>query len=104
MPSRPPSLIPRKAKLSNWTKRASRQSRGYGADHDRMRARVLIEEPLCRLCMERGVVTATAIADHIVPKAEGGGNERSNYQGLCSACHVAKTAREAARARRRARF
>lgn len=64
-----------------------------------MRQRVLIEEPLCRACVKAGRVTATAIADHIVPKAEGGGDERENYQGLCTPCHKAKTAEEAARAR-----
>ncbi|UIJ43713.1 HNH endonuclease [Sphingomonas cannabina] len=66
-----------------------------------MRARILIEEPLCRLCLEAGRISPTTIADHIIPKAEGGGDERSNYQGLCRPCHVAKTARESARARRR---
>jgi len=29
---------------------------------------------------------ASTIADHIRPKAEGGTDERDNYQGLCSAC------------------
>lgn len=107
LPTRPPSLTRRKVgkdrKLSNWTKRTSRQARGYGADHDRMRATVLVEEPVCRICAERGAVTPTTIADHIVPKAEGGSDERTNYQGLCRACHTVKTSTEAARARRRAR-
>lgn len=106
MPSRPPSLRGRsvaKPKASNWTRRASRHERGYGRAHDRMRERVLREEPLCRLCDAAGLVTATTTADHIVPLAEGGTGDRSNYQGLCDDCHRAKTAREAARARTRQR-
>lgn len=104
MPTRPPKLGQAKVgtnKLSNWTKRESRQARGYGRDHERMRALVLMEEPLCRECEKSGHVTPTTVADHIVPKAEGGGDERGNYQGLCDPCSRAKTAIEAARGRQR---
>lgn len=106
MPSRPPSLKPAKVgparKLSNWTRRESRQSRGYGREHDLMRARVLVEEPLCRLCLAQERYNPTTIADHIIPKAEKGTDERRNYQGLCAPCHRSKTAAEAARGARRA--
>ena len=77
----------------------SRQSRGYGRAHEKMRERVLSEEPLCRECLKHRRNTPTKIADHIVPKAEGGGDERANYQGLCEPCSDEKTAAEAARAR-----
>lgn len=104
MPSKPPSLrkgLPRPA----WStsRRASRQERGYGRVHDLMRQRVLREEPLCRTCTEAGYVERTTVADHIIPKAEGGTDGRGNYQGLCDPCHVRKTAKESARARARAR-
>jgi 5-methylcytosine-specific restriction protein A len=104
MPSRPPNLHPRKRpakKQSNWTRRESRQSRGYGRAHDLMRARVLAEEPLCRVCLAEGRVSATTIADHRIPKAEGGTDDHENYQGLCGDCDVIKTAQESARARAR---
>lgn len=104
MPSRPPSLRARPKgarKPSNWSKRASRQARGYGRAHDVMRARVLTEEPLCRPCLEATPqrITPATIADHRIPKSQGGGDERENYQGICDPCHVVKTAREAAEAR-----
>lgn len=107
VPTKPPSLRPRKVgaarKLSNWTTtRKSRQARGYGRAHERMRDQVLREEPLCRICASENRVAATEIADHIKPKAEGGTDDRDNYQGLCRPCHAAKTTRESARARRRA--
>lgn len=103
MPSRPPQLKAKAMppKVSGWSKRESRQARGYGRAHELMREQVLREEPLCQPCAEVGRVAASVIADHIVPKAEGGGGERSNYQGICRPCHVAKTAREQARARLR---
>jgi 5-methylcytosine-specific restriction protein A len=110
MPSRPPSLN-QKPRAKAWAStRKSRHERGYGREHERMREIVLREEPLCRMCLAMSPprYTPSGIADHIVPKAEGGTDERSNYQALgyplsrypngCD-CHDRKTAEEAARAR-----
>lgn len=99
MPSRPPSLKQRPRPKAWATTRKSRHERGYGREHQRMRAVVLAEEPLCRPCRAAGRVTAATIADHIKPLSEGGNGERENYQGICRPCHDAKTAEEAARAR-----
>ena len=70
-----------------------------------MRRIVLAEEPLCRMCLAADPprFTPSTIADHIKPKAEGGTDDRENYQGACQSCSKAKTARESARARRRPR-
>ncbi|MBA4092407.1 HNH endonuclease [Sphingomonas sp. VDB2] len=101
MPSRPPSLKQKpRAKPKAWAStRKSRQERGYGREHDLMRAVVLREEPLCRPCQARGRITPSTIADHIKPLSEGGTGDRENYQGICKPCHDAKTAQEATRAR-----
>jgi len=90
--------------VPNWS-RKSRQERGYGRAHELMRESVLQEEPLCRACLDMKPprYTPSTIADHVVPKAEGGGDERENYQGLCAECSRIKTAREARRGSRRAR-
>lgn len=107
MPVAPPRFRPAGMKAStprpSWatTGRESRQKRGYGRAHELMRERVLIEEPLCRPCLAEGRTSATTIADHIVPKAEGGTDERDNYQGICKPCHKLKTAAESGRSRRR---
>jgi len=79
----------------------SRHERGYGTAHDRMRKRVLIEEPLCRTCLAKSPprYTPSTIADHIKPKAEGGSDERDNYAGSCKPCHDEKTDAESAKAR-----
>lgn len=73
---------------------ASRHRRGYGRQHDRLRARLLGEEPLCRLCRLKtpSRYTPATIADHIIPIAKGGAvHDLSNMQPVCADCHDAKT-------------
>lgn len=65
----------------------------------KMRAQVKREEPLCRLCTAKGLVAATTEVDHIVPLSRGGGNQRSNMQGLCTPCHDEKSKAERAAVR-----
>jgi 5-methylcytosine-specific restriction protein A len=72
----------------------SRQSRGYGAEHDRMRALLKRTVVTCEECERRGRVSLGCRADHIVPLAKGGTGERSNYQWLCIPCHDVKSAAE----------
>lgn len=83
-----------------WAK-TSRQSRGYGAEHERMRRIVLAEEPLCYMCLAEGRVSASTVAEHKLCKAEGGTDDRENYGGACKPCADRKTAEEAARAQGR---
>jgi 5-methylcytosine-specific restriction protein A len=53
----------------------------------RLSARVLMEEPWCRVCGER-----SEQADHIVAMNDGGAPlDRANVQGLCRRCHARKT-------------
>jgi 5-methylcytosine-specific restriction protein A len=53
-----------------------------------MRERVLVRDPVCRICNR----APSRHADHIIPLARGGTNHESNYQGTCHSCHSAKTA------------
>lgn len=71
----------------------------YGtAAWDRMRKRVLREEPWCRKC----TVNASEHVDHIVELEDGGARlARENLQGLCARCHGSKTQRSAQVRRRR---
>ena len=75
-----------------WNDRKSRHERGYGAAWDRLRARILAREPLCRACRERGRVTVATDLDHSIPKAKGGTDDESNLAPLCRPCHDAKSA------------
>ena len=83
-------------KPDGWTdyhrqrNQTSRQSRGYGANWERLRKRVLAAGALCRMCGH----PATQV-DHIIPKARGGTDAESNLQPLCADCHAQKTATEA---------
>lgn len=83
-------------------RRGSRQARGYGAEWDRTRERILLRDAgLCQPCHEADRVTAATEVDHITPRAEGGTDDDGNLQAICTTCHRAKTVREAARGRGR---
>lgn len=67
----------------------------------RERKRLFAEQPLCVMCLARGVVRVATERDHIVPIAEGGPDERENTQALCSECNQVKGQSEAVRGRAR---
>ncbi len=74
----------------------SASSRGYGATWRRLRQMVLNRDPICRQCRRE----PSFAVDHVVPKARGGDDSMENLQGLCRACHAAKTAKDAAQGRK----
>jgi 5-methylcytosine-specific restriction protein A len=75
----------RKKLGSGWAQRPSKgDDRG---EWPRIRARVLAEEPNCRLCG----APATEV-NHVLPIAMGGTHHRSNLRALCSADHKVVTA------------
>lgn len=63
-----------------------------GRTLQRMRKRVMQDQPLCVNCEERGLVAAGEELDHILPIFKGGSNDSSNLQMLCGECHRKKTA------------
>ena len=75
----------------------SREKRGYGRQHVKLRAILLAQEPLCRLCRVKTPprVTPATIADHIVSIAKGGAvHDIANMQPVCKPCHDQKTLAE----------
>lgn len=78
-----------------------KDNRKRGRAGMRDRAAVLAEEPLCRLCLEKGLEVASDVVDHIMPLAWGGSDERHNKQALCKPCHDAKSKAERKLAQRR---
>lgn len=58
------------------------------------RKRRLEAEPLCRICAERGLVTAATVPDHITPLALGGSDDDTNIRCLCQPCHDEVTAEQ----------
>lgn len=75
--------------------RGSPSARGYGRAHQAMRTRVFREEPTCAGCGADG--QPTDHADHIVPRSQGGTDERENYQRLCASCNARKARAEGGR-------
>ena len=67
--------------------RGSSTQQGYGSAWRKLRKRVLEEEPSCRRCGE-----PSTDVDHIIPRRQGGSDERANLQSLCHSCHSKYTA------------
>ncbi len=107
MPSRPPATCakpgcggvvtegicsvcgPKRPRTSYDDRRGSAASRGYGAQWQRRRRMYLRAHPVCVHCG-----APASDVDHIVARKAGGGEEETNLQALCHACHNAKTAGE----------
>ena len=60
-----------------------------------IRERWFRAHPLCVKCEEMGRVTMASQLDHVVPLIDGGRDDESNYQSLCTDHHSEKTALEA---------
>lgn len=83
------------------SRRGSRHERGYGSDWEKTRKRILARDSgLCQPHLKNNKYRPAKQVDHIVPKFEGGTDDDSNLQSICTECHEAKTATEAIRARR----
>lgn len=74
---------------------SSRQSRGYGAEWDRTRKRILKRDGYqCQPCLRKDIITPAAAVDHIKRKADGGTDADENLESTCDPCHTEKTAHE----------
>ncbi len=71
-----------------------RTPRLRGRAGQEQRQRRLAAEPLCRDCAEKGLVTASATPDHIIPLAKGGTDTDDNIRCLCDECHRKRTAEQ----------
>lgn len=88
-----------------WSKE-SRQSRGYGAEWDKIRAQVMKRDGgLCQPCLATGRPTVATAVDHILSKAKakklGWSDSKidnlQNLQSICHLCHNKKTVEETGR-------
>lgn len=88
------SRCARHARTSSRNHRGvSRQARGLGAEHDRLRPLVLERDGYrCRLRLPGCTLTATT-ADHVVPRSAGGATTMVNLRAACGHCNAAKGAR-----------
>jgi 5-methylcytosine-specific restriction protein A len=72
------------------------RKRGWAGVQDRIRIRQR-DGGECQACKREGKFALGGPVDHIVPLWEGGSDDDSNKELLCSAHHDEKTAQEAAR-------
>jgi hypothetical protein len=77
-----------------WTK-ATAQKRITGRRLQKLRKELFEEQPLCVLCLEKGLIRAATIRDHQLALALGGTDTEDNVQALCRACNEAKRIGEA---------
>ena len=81
-----------------WDHKKSRHERGYDNNWYKLRAEILTRDSnLCQACLKDGIYTPATQVDHIIPKSEGGTNDRSNLQSICKKCHDTKSINEAKR-------
>lgn len=64
--------------------------------YQKARLGFLAKNPLCKLCLDRGITEPATELDHVIPVSENpdGFWDRKNWQGLCRPCHEEKTANE----------
>ena len=80
--------------------RGTPAQRGYGHNWQKLRKMILADSlheshgPLCVECRRQGKTVIATDVDHILPKAQGGGDDWDNLQSLCSTCHKRKTAKD----------
>ncbi|QIM64293.1 HNH endonuclease signature motif containing protein [Frederiksenia canicola] len=75
--------------------RESAAKRGYNYQWSKYRAEYLKHNPLCVMCLAKGIYTSATVIDHIKPVENGQADPlfwvASNHQALCRDCHSYKT-------------
>ena len=84
-----------------WVKPVTATKRVTGRKLQALRSKLFNANPLCAECERQGRVTLATQRDHIIPLAEGGQDDDGNVQGLCEACHDAKSKSESKRGQAR---
>ena len=82
-----------------WSVRTTPTKRITGRKLQRMREELFRRDPLCAECRRQGMESVATQRDHIVALTDGGADDESNTQGLCDACHDAKSLAERLRGR-----
>jgi 5-methylcytosine-specific restriction protein A len=70
--------------------RKTTAERGYGASWQRLAKEVVTAQPWCTYCGTEGDPSNPLTADHFIPKALGGTDDRDNLVTACRRCNSAK--------------
>lgn len=77
---------------SDWNRGTSTE-RGYGAPWRRLRDEVLREaEHMCVPCRREGRLALAREVHHIIARADGGTDDKTNLEARCTDCHRRATA------------
>ncbi len=79
-------------KQYNKYQRDPESNKRYGRSWKRIRDRYIKTHPLCEECQRQGRLTPAEEVHHIIPLANGGGNNKENLMSLCKSCHSRITA------------
>jgi 5-methylcytosine-specific restriction endonuclease McrA len=93
------SNLPNRVQEQRLTRVTTERSAGHtqrqrGRGWMERRAKWLRLNPLCKHCLEHGQAKPATQLDHVVPLFQGGLDDESNFQSLCTDHHQAKTTRE----------
>lgn len=75
------------AKRYNHCDRDPEANKRYGRSWNRIRTAFLSANPLCEVCKRDGRLTPAELVHHKRKLTDGGTNDWSNLQALCSECH-----------------
>ena len=75
------------AKRYNHYERDPDSNKRYGRSWNRIRAAFLSANPLCEICTAEGRLRPAELVHHKRKLTNGGTNDWSNLQALCSECH-----------------
>ena len=89
------ATVPSRVQMLKGRPGAAERKRGSAGVKDRNRIRKR-DCGLCQMCEAAGRVSLGTEVDHKVALADGGSDTDDNKWLLCTPCHEAKTAREAA--------
>ena len=82
-------VLPSLVNTEGESRREAAKARYMSELHPRLREVVLEEaDHLCHYCGDRAIGV-----DHVIPRKQGGGNERSNLVAACRQCNSRKSAR-----------
>lgn len=89
----------RKRRKASSNEHGNSMQHGYDSAWRRLSLLVRREEPLCRLCRNKGVVRPSVLVDHVVPVRVDPSRrlDRANLQALCSSCNAVKREQDSKR-------
>lgn len=62
--------------------------RRYGTAWRKIRARYVVQHPMCEMCQKEGRLTPVEVVHHKIELSVGGTNDFNNLMSVCKSCHA----------------